>query len=614
MAIENIEVDDYDPLAPSVSVVAYTGGEEVGAVNLGAGTQLFKRKDGATLEYRTLQAGDGVSITQGEETLLFSFDASDLDLDELEFGSTDNLAEGNVNFWFTEERARDAISIASDSNPALVYRPSSGEISLVGDIYTKADFDADFATKDTADLVESPTATLTNGQMYFTQARARQSISGTGDVVYNPTSGEISVNTYKTANFNVDLGTKTTDDLTQGTSNLYYSDTRVQGYLNSQGYQTQNSADVRYIQQSHPVNGITAQDITDWNSLVSQQVIVPWADITSKPAWVVGTSASNNDTLVWSGTEWTPTAQPTIPTDVADLTDNSNLLIEADPDWADIINKPTVFTPSAHTHIIGEITGLQTELNSKAELNHTHTNLPISATTGLQAALDGRALLNHTHVIADVSGLQQALDTKIDDETLTTLSLNANILTYTDENGGDTNIDLSVYIDDTNLARIVNGTYDGNTQLMTFTRDDNSTFTMNVAALSQIQTLEELTDTAINNPQDGTVLTYNNNTGFWQPQTPSYFSGDWADLDNVPMTFTATAHTHTIAEVDTLQAALDAKSAVGHTHTLAEVGDGVDTLATLLDDKSDVVHAHIAADITDFVSTVQDVVIDGGTY
>jgi len=66
-------------------------------------------------------------------------------------------------------------------------------------------------------------------------------------------------------------------------------------------------------------------------------------------------------------------------------------------------------------------------------------------------------------------------------ETTTTLSINANVLTYTDETGTSNNIDLSLYIDDTNLARIVSGVLAGN--IATFTRDDTTTFTVDFSSL-----------------------------------------------------------------------------------------------------------------------------------
>ena len=73
-------------------------------------------------------------------------------------------------------------------------------------------------------------------------------------------------------------------------------------------------------------------------------------------------------------------------------------------------------------------------------------------------------------------------------ETLTSLSLAANILTYTDEVGNTTNLDLSLYLDDTNLARLVSGTLDGATGIATFTRDDATTFTVDLSSLTPSET------------------------------------------------------------------------------------------------------------------------------
>jgi Phage tail repeat like len=76
---------------------------------------------------------------------------------------------------------------------------------------------------------------------------------------------------------------------------------------------------------------------------------------------------------------------------------------------------------SSHSHIIADVTGLQTALDGKqaagsyAAASHTHI---IADVTGLQTALDGKqaagsyAAASHTHIIADVTGLQTALDGK----------------------------------------------------------------------------------------------------------------------------------------------------------------------------------------------------------
>ena len=57
----------------------------------------------------------------------------------------------------------------------------------------------------------------------------------------------------------------------------------------------------------------------------------------------------------------------------------------ADPDWDDIQNKPTEFAPSVHNHAIANVTGLQDALDDKADATHTHE---IADVNGLQDALD----------------------------------------------------------------------------------------------------------------------------------------------------------------------------------------------------------------------------------
>lgn len=56
-------------------------------------------------------------------------------------------------------------------------------------------------------------------------------------------------------------------------------------------------------------------------------------------------------------------------------------------DWADIQNKPSSFTPSTHSHAIGDSTGLQAALDGKAASSHTHT---ASQITDFNAAGDAR--------------------------------------------------------------------------------------------------------------------------------------------------------------------------------------------------------------------------------
>ena len=121
-------------------------------------------------------------------------------------------------------------------------------------------------------------------------------------------------------------------------------------------------------------------------------------------------------------------------------------------------------------------------------------------------------------------------------ETVTSLSLSTNILTYVDENGTSTNIDLSLYLDDTNLARLTSGTLDGSTGIATFTRDDASTFTVDFSDLLNV-TLSDLSVTQNTASGNGT-LSYNNTNGVFT-YTPPDLSGYLTSFTETDPVFTA---------------------------------------------------------------------------
>lgn len=102
-----------------------------------------------------------------------------------------------------------------------------------------------------------------------------------------------------------------------------------------------------------------------------------------------------------------------------------------DVDWNDIQNKPSTFTPSAHTHIISDVTGLSNvavkahthenkttldkfgEVNNKPTFNGEEIGSGVSSWNDLEDKPTTFPPSEHTHQIADVSGLQDSLDSKV---------------------------------------------------------------------------------------------------------------------------------------------------------------------------------------------------------
>ena len=83
------------------------------------------------------------------------------------------------------------------------------------------------------------TDNITEGStnLYYTDARSRNSISAGGDLSYNSTTGVMS---YTTPTTIASLSNHDTDDLSEGSTNLYYTDTRVGTYLTNNSYATQS--------------------------------------------------------------------------------------------------------------------------------------------------------------------------------------------------------------------------------------------------------------------------------------------------------------------------------------------------------------------------------------
>ena len=138
------------------------------------------------------------------------------------------------------------------------------------------------------------------------------------------------------------------------------------------------------------------------------------------------------------------------------------------------------------------------------------TNITIDQTGASQVIVESSDGTDGTITAAttSVAGVMTSADkTKLDgiaagaqvnvDDVVTSLALASNILTYTDEEGTDTDIDLSLYLDDSNLARLTSGSIDGSTGIATFTRDDASTFTIDMSAFLDAITLNNtLTSTS----------------------------------------------------------------------------------------------------------------------
>jgi hypothetical protein len=156
--------------------------------------------------------------------------------------NTDDLAEGTTNLYFTNTRARQSIS----GGTGISYDNSTGIVSVDNTIATKSY--ADQAEADAKSYTDSEISALDtddieegSSNLYFTNGRARNAVSGGTGITYNSADGIINVTsgTYDSygaasaaeaaANSYTDseINALTTNDIEEG-SNLYFTDERAQ--------------------------------------------------------------------------------------------------------------------------------------------------------------------------------------------------------------------------------------------------------------------------------------------------------------------------------------------------------------------------------------------------
>ena len=276
----------------------------------------------------------------GKVTGLTSFDGSGNITMTTALGSvtTNDITEGATNKYYTDSRSRSALSSIADSNITTLisyddstgqikYRANTSYITEGSNLYftnTRADARADVrigasSINALAD-VDTITAAPTNGQVltWTGSAWTPSSVSGgsgavssvntkTGVVVLNTDDvSEGSTNQYFTnTRWDNRLAAKTTDNLNQGTTNKYFSDTLARNavaagtglsYNSSTGTFSLNTSTDNVTEGSTNLYYTTAR----FDTRLGQSNLNQFADVTN-------TTPTTGQALAWNGSAWAPT-------------------------------------------------------------------------------------------------------------------------------------------------------------------------------------------------------------------------------------------------------------------------------------------------------------------
>jgi len=178
----------------------------------------------------------------------------------------------------------------------------------------------------------------------------------------------------------------------------------------------------------------------------------------------------------------------------------------------------------------GSLSDVTVNLDGRYSQTDTNTTYSVSAAdvasgkairlTGSNSVTDDVILAGGSNVSLTRSGDTITINSAdAAAETITTLTKVGNDLKYVNEAGTTATIDLTSYLDDTNLSKILSGTM-SSSGIATFSRDDNSTFTVDMSVLLDDTNLARIVSAGWNTGNG--VLTLTRNDGSTIP----------VDLDN----------------------------------------------------------------------------------
>lgn len=192
-------------------------------------------------------------------------------------------------------------------------------------------------------------------------------------------------------------------------------------------------------------------------------------------------------------------------------------------EWSAIAGKPSTFTPATHTHAIADVTGLQTALDAKAT--------PADVTAAVSSVIDAApAALDTLNELAAALGDDASFASTM----TTALSAKAPLASPT-----------------------FTGTVSGVTKAMVGLGNVDNTSDASKPISTATQTALDAKAAATHTHVIANV------TGLQTALDGKQAAGSYA----------ATVHTHAIADVTGLQTALDGKAASSHTHTSAAITD-----------------------------------------
>jgi hypothetical protein len=195
-----------------------------------------------------LQAGDGISINASNATISANIAAGAGLASSVSNGqitltvdaTSDEISEGSSNLYYTDSRSRSAISLESVAGPdanLMQYNSSTGEMKVLlsdvtGEFTAGAGLSYDGVGEYSLDADTDDVAEGTSN-LYFTDARARGALSGGTGISYTSGTGAIAIDLQGGTAIGISGNTisfnGSSDDVAEGSTNQYFTQARARG-------------------------------------------------------------------------------------------------------------------------------------------------------------------------------------------------------------------------------------------------------------------------------------------------------------------------------------------------------------------------------------------------
>ena len=244
------------------------------------------------------------------------------------------------------------------------------------------------ANHDTGDITEG-------SNLYHTTARVRGAISATGSLSYNSTSGVMS---FTQGN---------TDTIAEGSSNLYHTTARARGAVSATG-------NISYNSSTGVISLATNQDVTFDDVIVGGNLTVNGTTTTVNSNTV---NIGDNIITLNSDETGTPSQDAGITIERGTSTNKSLVWTESTDKWG--VGSETFVAGTFEGNLTGNVTGAVTGNASTATALATTRNIALTGDVSGNVNFDGTGNVSittvvaddsHNHTIANVDGLQAALD------------------------------------------------------------------------------------------------------------------------------------------------------------------------------------------------------------